>query len=632
MAPCWHRTAAWDIIDGVSTIQSRVRINAPMTRTVLPTLLVLTGLTHLAAGEVRTRFHEFTERFAKRPDRAAVLGITRCGDAGTEWFAAGGVQSDGTVVACGVSLGPTFAPAGFPAVRVLGRDLPAPPAPERPVVQDKKRGAVAGPLTWTHPQATGIIVRYSKDLTRVVSASRLPWTVGGITGAAVDSEGDIYITGPCRDGLDSLGRITEVTPASPPAAATGPVAATYLARISADGSTVRWVLRLAAPSDAPEVRILADGRIRWIAGDFYTVDRAGTVVASAAVVVDGRAGKGGSRMAANPIDGRVALGGDRQWPTGREPYRDPWLHIHRPDGSLELQLYWWPGGYIGLDSLRLVSDSALRLIRWTDQGDLLFVGWSDGGNSVLLREPFDVRAMSPKMRGLGFDAWGAGVLSAAYLVKLDPVTWKVKGGTPMFSYLADVNKPNSVSIKALGFGPGGEVMIGGGSAWGFIQTGNNLIPGGAPGGPFVAILNSEMSSLRFASIVPGLGAATVVDDEPYAFASGSIDGRPVALVLTGSTQSANCYGYEWEAPTTVGAAQTAYGGGLLDAHLMLIDLGTGGADAALATPKPLKLPDPKKPVASDLPSDPDDLPDAEVPKGPPPVKAGGGDESWLLDK
>ncbi len=543
--------------------------------------LVLAGM---MAGEAETRFHQYTRKWDKQPDRAAVLGATRCGGGGTEWFAAGTVLPDGSILAAGTALGPVFDPPGLRPL-VLGRDGPAPAAPEPPT------GKAA--WSWTHPQATGFAVRYAADLRQATAAIRLPWGAGGVTSVLSDARGRVFLAGPAGAALDLLAAVEDIAPASDPATAKAPAKASWVACLSPDLAQVLWLRRIRQPTAAPELRWTPRGTLRFAAGDVYELSTDGTLLGSSVVQVAGRGDKGGTRFAVNPLDGRIALGGDRQWGTGREPYRDPWLHIHRPDGQLDLQLYWWNGGYIGLDNVQLQSDSAIRMLRWTDDGDLVFVGWSDGGNSVFNRQPFDVRKAAPNMGRLGMEGWGMGVLSQAWLVRLDGTTWQANAGTNWLAYLAHANKPNGIGIDSLGTAVDGSFLIAGGSAWGLIRTGNHLTPGGPPGGRYIAVLSPGLDSLRFSSCLPGSGRVEVFNNEPVAFASGSVGGRPVALVLTGATEDGNAYGDTWPAPTTVGAAQTAYGGGQLDAHLVLLDLGRGGSDVALTATTPIRRDEPK---------------------------------------
>jgi hypothetical protein len=177
------------------------------------------------------------------------------------------------------------------------------------------------------------------------------------------------------------------------------------------------------------------------------------------------------------------------------------------------------------------------------------------------------------MGGLGFSAWGAGVLSLAYVIKVDTKDYRVIGGTPWMAYRREANKPNSARINTLASASDGSVCFAGASTVGLIQTGN-AIGGGEPGGEFVAVLNADCSSLRYSSAMPGCGQ-TIVDDSSadqarWAVATGSPNGKPLALFLCGAIERNN--GYDQSPPPTVNARQTSYGGGHTDGHALLLDL------------------------------------------------------------
>ncbi|MFO0927394.1 MAG: hypothetical protein U0736_10190 [Gemmataceae bacterium] len=237
------------------------------------------------------------------------------------------------------------------------------------------------------------------------------------------------------------------------------------------------------------------------------------------------------------------------------------LNIHRPDGTLLYELYNWDGPLVGLDNLRLVSDSAIRRVKFDADGNLLLYAWSDGGNSVLTREPFDLRRPTPRLDGLGMSAWGAGVLSCAYLIKLDPATLRVIGGTLWLAYLKDRDKPNSIWVDTLGFAADGSVCVGGKSAWGLIQTGNALHRG-EPTGPYVAVFSRDFTSLRFSSTLPGTGAVDLRDGERWGVVTGRPNGRPRVLFVGGAVDGA----------PIAGGPQPRFGGGHADGYLLLLDL------------------------------------------------------------
>lgn len=537
-------------------------------------LIVLAWLVLQTVAAAATRFDQFTERFKNSPDQIPVAAATFFGGAGTEWFAAGGVQPDGTIVAAGVSLGPALVSNGV-QVKVLGKDGPAPAAPER-IVRKNKKGEPElnkdgtpkfDPFRWTHESATGFIVRYAADLKSIKSVTRFPWCAGSITGVAVDAEGNIYITGSAGKALGLLGSAEELKAGDLGEVKEPACVHTYAAKLDPEASRILWIRQIKAPSCAPDVRITKDGKLSFQGPDLRTFSLNGELL-STTVVPGGL----GNRIAVNPIDGTYAKGGEHHWPTGREPYRDPTLNIYRPEGTWLYELYNWDGHYIGLDNLRLVSDSALRAVRYDDAGNLIIYAWSDGGNSVMYREPNDVRREAKAFKGLGMSAWGAGVLSCAYVIKIETKNYKVTGGTLWLAFLKDKDKPNSIWIDALGFADDGSVCFAGRSAWGLVQTGNHVNGDGEPAGPYVAVLSPDCSSLRFCSAVTACGKTDVANGETWGIASGTTKDRSRILYFTGAEEKESVYDKVRPAPT-VNAVQSTFGGGHTDAYLMVLEAG-----------------------------------------------------------
>jgi 3D (Asp-Asp-Asp) domain-containing protein len=281
-----------------------------------------------------------------------------------------------------------------------------------------------------------------------------------------------------------------------------------------------------------------------------------------------------TRNAVSPADGSFCYAHEHNWPTGREPWRCPVLKVYDKDGALQHHLYDWGGPFVGLGEMRLVSDTAIRAATYDKDGNLIITLWSDGGNSVALREPMDVYRVSPNIKGLGMSSWGAGVLSLAYIIKLDGKTFRVASGTIWSAYLKDRDKPNSIWVDAMGFGAEGSTLMGGRSATGLIQTGNNLNPYTkadptvVPSGTYVAVMGPDFASLRFSSGMPNCGATDLANGKPWAFRTGTVNGKPLALVMGGATGK-NADGYT--APM-VNPLQPAFGGGLTDGHVLVLDL------------------------------------------------------------
>jgi len=544
--------------------------------------LAILAIRVAAAGE--TRFHQFTARFRQPPDQAVVVAATLFGGQGTEWFAAGGFQPDGTIVAAGTALGPALE-AGAP-VAVLGTDAPAPPGPT-PKQQTGKDGKpkvdpagkpIYEPLSWTHENATGFVVRFSADLQQTKSVSRFPWKAGGITGAAVDAEGSIYLTGPASDGISALGGDCRELPAQVSGQKDAPCRHVYLARLSPDAGKVVWLRHIKGTSFAPEVNLNKQGKLLLAGPDLRRFDTQGNQ--ESVTVVPGGLGK---QAAVNPVDGTCARGGEHHWPTGREPYRDPTLNIYKPDGAWLYELYNWDGPFVGLDNLRLVSDSAIRGVRYDDEGHLICHAWSDGGNSVMYRQPYDVRTPH-NCKGLGFSGYGVGgAMSFAYVVKIETPSYKAVGGTLWCCFLMDKDRPNSIFVDGMDFATDGSVCLMGRSASGLIQTGNaiGLLKGNmvketnpqdplVPGGPYVALLSKDCTSLRFCSALPACGKAET-GLSAWGVGRGVVNGQPKLLLLTAAVEQEDVYGRTFT-PAVVKAIQKEYGGGFTDAYALVLDL------------------------------------------------------------
>ena len=117
-----------------------------------------------------------------------------------------------------------------------------------------------------------------------------------------------------------------------------------------------------------------------------------------------------------------------------------------------------------------------------------------------------------------------------------------------------------------------QPRISGGSAWGMIQTGN-AISGGEPGGPYVSLLNSDLSSLRFSSAMPACGRVLLGDrQEVWNLTSAMVKGRPVAFAVGSAIPEQEVYG-KVRPPPMENARQEGFGGGLTDGYVLMIDLG-----------------------------------------------------------
>ncbi|MEI7687202.1 MAG: hypothetical protein WCL32_19465 [Planctomycetota bacterium] len=521
---------------------------------------------------------------------AEVIAATFLGGKGNEWLAAGGFQPDGSVVLAGNVLGGTLE-LSVPA-KVIGNDRPVPGAYKPIPIMEKKEQKVdkAGkPLferpSWRHDGATGFIVRTSGDLKKTLSVHRLPWASGVITAVEIGPDGSIYIAGRATDGIASItsDNVEELKVRGNSGRKDAPCNHTFVARLSPDASKVVWAKQAKGPSTSPRLDWNAEGKLRFIAQEVYTLGQDGSLIAAIEV-------PGGVRTTAsvNPKDGSIVVGGEHHSSTGREPWRCPVLNLHNPDGTLKYQFYDWSGPFVGIDTLRQVSDTAVRWVTHDKDGSILIYAWSDGGNSVMTTQPADIRKPVGH-KGLGITAAGAGVLSAAYVVRIDPKDFNVTGWTIWLAF-SDKGKPNSIWIDTLASADDQSILMGGRGAWGIVQT-KNKISEGEPTGPYIAVLNPDMSSARFCSTIPGACVVDVAEgaaNRPtgWGIARGVVGGKQRALFLTGIAPPTDTS--EGAIPTR-NATQAAFGGGESDGYVVLVEF-----DKA-APPKASVIDDPKDP-------------------------------------
>jgi hypothetical protein len=524
-------------------------------------------------------------------DQAQILAATFIGGRGNEWLAAGAFAPDGTMVLAGNVAGPLLE---FPdmQVQVIGTDLPAPPAAERVTSMNKGKNGPEPKLdkegkpilekpSWRHAGVTGFVVRMSPDLKKVLSVHRLPWTSGAVTSVAAGADGSIYIAGRASDQIGKIGGAVEEWPATPAnEKSEARCDHAFVAKLSADAAKVEWLRHARGPCDAPQVAVQPDGSIRFGAQDVRTLNPSGKMVK--AITIPGGVTKTSS---VSPTDGTIVVAGEHHSPTGREPWRCPTMNIHAPDGTLKYQFYDWGGPYVGLDNLRLVSDSAVRFVTHDRDGSILLYAWSDGGNSVMTRQPYDVRT-DVGHKGLGLSLAGAGVLSAAYIIRIDPADYHVSGWTAWIA-MRGPNKPNSTWIDNMSVATDGSICIAGRSAEGLWQT-PNKISNGPAAGDYVAVLRPDLSAVRFCSLIPGSGVTEAsYDRAAWGIATGTVNSQPRALFVGGAAAEGTESGVTTATPTA-NAMQSKFGGGWSDGYVVLLDLSPKreAAEAAVAAKPP----------------------------------------------
>lgn len=511
----------------------------------------------------RGRFVEYNNAAKGDDGKVQPLAATFFGGkAGGECFRSGAFRNDGSIVLIGNFDDVAF--VGAAPVHVVGGADPAADA-----FRDAGADAKGRPLP--SRRLTLAAAQYSPDLRELRQVVRLPWAAAVVDKAAVGSDDALYASvspGPHFDeGLREIGRVRVVE--NPGAVANAksrgrePGADTALVRFAPDLRRIEWALRF--KHGGIGFAALPGGRLvvqRY--QDIFYVEADGSVTNGPVL----EAGRSATGVVTDPRDGSMYLGGEYHSGTGLEPYRNPFLYKLDRNGRFVWTAYDWTGPVVGVEQLRLVSDSRIGAIRVGEDGNLVVSGWSDGGNSVLNQQPYDVRKGAPS-DGFAGSGWGAKVLSVAHLINMNGQSQEVTGHCCVFSYLAFDDIPNSISIRDFGLTRSGDFAFTGGSASGFIETHDAWVKpwyveyrtnpyADARGGGFFCVYTGDMRRPRMCTLVPGLE-------------NGQLAFRGDKVLLFGSCRPQHA-AYGLGAPAmTPNAVQPAHGGGELDAYAMLID-------------------------------------------------------------
>ena len=529
-----------------------------------PLFLIAWAISLSVAADEKKKYSRIDEANLIEPVAATLLG-----GSGTEWLAGGGFTPDGGLLLVGNAIGPEFSLPNT-EVRILGTDTEPPKAQDWPIQLDGKgrpRKTRDGDIkldkfNYKNPAATPFVIRLAPDLKTIVSASRFPWASGSVTGAATDREGRLYIAG--HGNLDLLRETTgdakAITPPDvEPARHPPPLRTSFLARFDASLSRVEWIRSCTANQKTPRVELLPNGQLLFKHLAFDTFDKDGNIKAR----TTHPKGLNAYHFDLNPATGEYVYGNEHHWPTGREPWRCPTILIHNPDSSVKMHLYDWPGPVVGSDASRLVSDSAIRNIRYTPDGNLLYSAWSDGGNSCMYRQPGNLyeRAWDQKEAGLRLSAAGANAMSFAYVLKMDTESYTISRGTLWVSQYKGVD---SARINHLAMTADGSVALAGAVSGHLYQTPNAFEAGDQRGGANLTILNPDLDGIRFSSYMPGCGSVDLGNQAQFIWIQGKAGDRELLAAVTGAKPH--------EHVPLLNPAQSQHGGGHLDGHLVVFEL------------------------------------------------------------
>ncbi len=539
----------------------------PSPRYVLTLLAAVAML--LAASDLHAGRYESMTEWAATGPKMQVQAATYFGAAGIEEFVAAGQLKDGTIVAFGNTWGPQFATSPRPTV--LGRDNHR---GHNPVTKDRK-GRES--FSRANPDVAGMFVFYSADLQKVARIVRLGYGIASFETGAVAPDGGLVVSGHCTDAIQGLatGGSVPVQRHKATGKATGPYkwngvdvsGDCFVAKFSADGSRIQWLCLLEGYRTSPAQIWFDDkGNTYFEAHGMTRVDPNGAAMTK--ITEKGSGGKVGVRSV-DPETGTYYFGGDRNTRTGREPWRQPFLYCMSPEGQKQWTLWEWNSRLVGTDKYRLVSDSAIRVGTIDRNGDLLFGGWSDGGNSVFTRNSLDLDKPAPKQAN-GFTCWGMrNANSLGWIMRVDPKTRQVKSWCNFVCYIPQdfaVPKyrgaPNGLHMDQMEVLADGSLAVCGGAATGLIQTPNAFYDhphdGRKYGGEYVAVFAPDLAHMHFSSYLPGYETASIAPTK-------------AGLVVVGRTKGDDGRENPAHASPAVKAVQPKLQG-KRDGHIILLSL------------------------------------------------------------
>src|SRR5579859_1323314 len=542
-------------------------------------LFVLVGASSTQADEIprRGRYESYTER-AAQGSKMQLVAATYFGGEGLEEFIAARVLSDGTIAAFGNAWGPVF--PGTP--QILGKGA------YRGLKTSEADSKGKSRLRPENPDIAGMVVLYAPDLSSIKRVLRFDWGVASLSAAALAPDGKgLIVAGRATAAFRGWAGKAHVRPEpAAPEPAEGKKAAVketgpyeyegvplpgdvFLAQLSTEG-VLGWAWVFAGHRHPPtELWVDHDGNVYADLGGMTRISADG---ATEKMLVPASGGRQSKFLAVDPADGSFFYGGDRNTNTGKEPWRQPFLYKYDPKGEKLWKLWEWApkslrdGVTPGVQGE--VSDSSLRAMDVAPGGELLIGGWSDGGNSLFLKQPTDATKKVPTA-ALSMDCSNMkGANSLAHLLRIDGKTLEASMHAFWVSYFpgnfSDARKagtPNGARIRQLKALPGGGAALVGSAASVLVQTPGAFYAypgdGRGYGGECVVVYDADFSHFLFASYLPGCENASL---------------WPTARGLVVVSRSHGDDGAKEPTKTPVLHALQAEKKGEMDAHIFLLEL------------------------------------------------------------
>jgi hypothetical protein len=224
---------------------------------------------------------------------------------------------------------------------------------------------------------------------------------------------------------------------------------------------------------------------------------------------------------------------------------------------------------------RLVADSSVTRVRVGEDGSLTLTGWSDGGNTVLSWQPYDMRRPAP-CSGFASSVWGAtGGLTVriAHIIHMDAETLEVDHCTMYVGYLPTSDIPTLINIYDMCPTANGDVALTGGGWTGFVETQDAWLTSWwrerrtnefalAKGGPFFTLFRPDFSRPRMSTITPGASGLQAASRGKWVLLyGGATDLKPTDVDRP----------YARRFPTFIRHAVQPRNGGGLDGYALLVD-------------------------------------------------------------
>jgi hypothetical protein len=503
----------------------------------------------------RGRFVEYSNQAVGDEGRVQIAASTHFGGPnGDEGFRAGRILNDGSIVMAGDFRDLDFVDPKL--VHVVGSDPPADAYPPKEVTSRGRTSTV-------YPRRTIVLVHYAAGLQSIQRIVRLPWGTGTSWAVIQGPDDALYISGLAGPHFDlfaeGIGRKAVVEyPEEVEAAGKAkrePAGDGFVIKLSSDHRSVEWLARF--KHAGVDIHLRPDGKVLARRGDvlfFVNVDGSTEPGPKLDIV--------GSKMGVCPISGAMYFGGSYRSGTGLEPYVCPYLYKVDADGNIAWTAYSWTGPIVGVEQQRLVSDSSITRVRVAEDGTVTFVGWSDGGNTVLSYQPYDMRQEAPSS-GFCSSLWGADgtTVRIGHIVHMNQQTMEVDYCTKYVAYKPTCDIPAILNIYDMHPLPNGDVAVTGSAGMGFVETHDSWVRSWylesrtnefavAKNGTFFTLFRRGFALPRMSTRTPGVSG-------------GQLSGRGKWLLLYSTTSGLG--------PDILrNAVQPGFGGGM-DAFVILID-------------------------------------------------------------